>query len=52
VPTHGFPANRWEVEGMGSFILAVNAISGYYEDLGTFHRYSYTKQRGKLWTGK
>jgi hypothetical protein len=40
VHTRGFPANRGQVEGMGSLILAVDAVSSQYEDLWTFHKCS------------
>src|SRR5262245_2252714 len=42
VHTRGFPANRGKVEGMGSLILAVDTVSSQYQDLGTFHKCSYT----------
>src|SRR5215831_1453999 len=48
VHTRGRTANRGEVEGMGGLILAVDTIAGHYEDLGTFHRCSYTERRGKI----
>src|SRR5262249_46997861 len=47
VHTRGFPTNRGKVEGMGSLILAVDTISSQYEDLGTFHKCSYTKKARK-----
>src|SRR6266853_3504224 len=52
VYTRGFPTNRGEIEGVRSLILAVDTVTGHYEDLGTFHRCSYTKRLGKISGGQ